>query len=80
MSYFKIINDELFEAPSVRTSTFSYTEADHGNRSYPTSTGWYWFATLSEARASLVPPADLVARIEELELMLERALSGTQNV
>ena len=52
MSFFRIDNEELQEAPNfVHAPDYSLLAEDKDSYSYPTQGGWFWFDTEEEAKA-----------------------------
>lgn len=54
MSFYKVIDNELIDAPSVEGPGFELREETRQDHTYPVD-GWYWYPNRLEALLGLQP-------------------------
>jgi hypothetical protein len=61
MSFFRIDNDNLHEAPNfVYAPDYELSIDEKDTYTYPTEGGWYWFDTIAEAREFFNIPEPII--------------------
>jgi len=73
--FYKIDNEQIMSATGISAPSFSLTEENHAEHTYPVD-GWYWYATAADALAGLSVVAGSVTALQGMLAINASGMGG----